>query len=104
MADAAGIPIAGWTADQAMVPCVKAGDRVSINGGSGGTGVFAMQLATTMDCHVTTTCSRANIECKSLGIEEVVKYREQDVLEALKAQGPSFAHVADNAGADTYLF
>jgi NADPH:quinone reductase-like Zn-dependent oxidoreductase len=54
---AATIGVCGLVTYQALAPNVKAGDRIFINGGSGGTGTFAVQVAKAMGCHVTTTCS-----------------------------------------------
>jgi NADPH:quinone reductase-like Zn-dependent oxidoreductase len=68
--DAATVGVAGLTAYQSIVPRVKKGDKILINGGSGGTGVFGVQIAKAVGCHVTTTCSTANVElckvCKNL--------------------------------------
>lgn len=54
---AATIGVCGLVTYQALAPNVKAGNRVFINGGSGGTGTFAVQIAKALGCHVTTTCS-----------------------------------------------
>jgi NADPH:quinone reductase-like Zn-dependent oxidoreductase len=103
--DAATIGVAGLTSYQSIVPKVKKGDRVFINGGSGGTGVFGIQIAKAVGCHVTTACSTANVElCKSLGADEVVDYKKQSVVEALKASEHKFDHVVDNVGADPKLY
>ncbi|KAK4986209.1 hypothetical protein LTR66_007935 [Elasticomyces elasticus] len=103
--DAATIGVAGLTAYQSIVPAVKKGDNVFINGGSGGTGVFGIQIAKALECHVTTTCSTANVQlCKSIGADEVVDYKKQNVLETLKAIGHKFDHVIDNVGADLELY
>ena len=103
--DAATIGVAGITAYQSIVPRVKKGDKVFINGGSGGCGVFGIQIAKAVGCHVTTTCSTANVElCKSLGADEVVDYRKQNVIETLKLKGYKFDHVVDNVGSDMDLY
>ena len=103
--DAATIGVAGLTAYQSIVSKVKKGDKVFINGGSGGTGIFGIQIAKAVGCHVTTTCSTANVElCKRLGADEVVDYKKQSVVEALKASGHKFDHVVDNVGAGTELY
>lgn len=103
--DAATLGVAGLTAYQTIVPYVTKGDKVFINGGSGGTGVFCIQIAKTIGCHVTTTCSTANVElCKSLGADEVVDYRKQAVVDTLKANGHVFHHVVDNVGTDPTLY
>lgn len=60
--DASCIGTGGQTAYQCIVPNVKEGDKVFINGGSGGTGVFGIQIAKAVGCHVTTSCSGKNVE------------------------------------------
>jgi NADPH:quinone reductase-like Zn-dependent oxidoreductase len=105
VADAATIGIAGLTAWQSIVPRVKKGDKIFINGGSGGTGVYGIQIAKAVGCHVTTTCSTVNVElCKRLGADEVVDYKKTSVLEALKANEPKFDLVIDNVGNDMELY
>lgn len=97
--------VAGLTAYQSIVPHVKPGSKVFINGGSGGTGVFAIQIAKAVGCTVTTTCSGANVElCKSLGADHVIDYRKENVVEALKAIDQNFDHVVDNIGANWDLY
>lgn len=58
-ADAAGLPLAGLTALQALRDelAVKAGDRVFISGGAGGVGTLAIQLAAWLGATVATTAS-----------------------------------------------
>jgi NADPH:quinone reductase-like Zn-dependent oxidoreductase len=102
--DAATIGIGGLTAYQAIVPYVKEGDRIFVNGGSGGVGVFAIQIAKTVGAHVTTSCSTANVGLvKSLGADEVIDYKKGSVLEALKSKVP-FDHVVDNVGSDRDIY
>ncbi|KAF1972667.1 NAD(P)-binding protein [Bimuria novae-zelandiae CBS 107.79] len=103
----AGVGVAGVTAFQSIVPNVQEGrgDRVFINGGSGGTGIFGLQIAKAMGCHVTTSCSGANAElCKSLGADEVLDYTAGDVVEALKEKGGTFDLVVDNVGSPRNLY
>jgi NADPH:quinone reductase-like Zn-dependent oxidoreductase len=103
--DAAIVGVAGLSAYQSIVQRVKKGDKIFINGGSGGCGTFGIQIAKTVGCHVTTTCSTPNVAlCKSLGADEVVDYRKSNVLEALKASGTKFDHVVDNVGGDLTLY
>jgi NADPH:quinone reductase-like Zn-dependent oxidoreductase len=103
--DAATLGVAGLTAYQTIVPYVKAGDKIFINGGSGGTGVFGIQIAKAVGCSVTTSCSTANVElCKSLGADSVIDYKKQSVLGALKASGHKFDHVVDNVGTNFELY
>lgn len=103
--DAGTLAVAGLTAYQSIVPRVKKGDRIFINGGSGGTGTFGIQFAKAVGCHVTTTCSTPNVElCKSLGADEVVDYKKSNVIEALKASGHRFDHAVDNVAKDKDLY
>lgn len=102
--DAAGVGVAGITAYQSIVPRVKRGDKVFINGGSGGTGTFGIQIAKAVGCFVATSCSSANVElCKSLGADEVIDYKKGNIVDALKDCGP-FDHVVDNVGSDDNLY
>lgn len=96
--DASTIGVAALTAYQSIVPRVKKGDRIFINGGSGGTGTFGIQFAKAVGCHVTTTCSTLNVElCKSLGADEVIDYKTSSVIDALLAS-EKFDHAVDNVG------
>jgi NADPH:quinone reductase-like Zn-dependent oxidoreductase len=60
LTDAATVGVCGLVTYQCLAPNVKSGDRVFINGGSGGTGTFAVQIAKALGCHVTTTSSGKN--------------------------------------------
>ena len=94
--DAAGIGTAGLTAYQSIVPYVKAGQRVFINGGSGGTGVYGVQIAKVVGCYVVTSCSTPNVAlCKNLGADEVIDYKKSSVVAELKKMA-KFDLVVDN--------
>lgn len=96
---AAAFPTAALTGYQTIKPYVKAGDKVFINGGSGGTGTFGIQIAKLLGCHVTTSCSTPKVElCKSLGADEIIDYKSQDVVEELTKMGQVFNLVVDNVG------
>lgn len=89
----------GLTALQSIQPYTSSGDKAFINGGSGGTGTFGIQIAKALGLHVTVSCSGANAElCRSLGADETIDYREQNVSEVLKAKGKLFKLVVDNVG------
>jgi NADPH:quinone reductase-like Zn-dependent oxidoreductase len=55
--EGATLGVCGLVTYQCLVRNVEKGDRVLINGGSGGTGTFAVQIAKALGCVVTTTCS-----------------------------------------------
>lgn len=103
--DAATIGIVGLTEIQAIMPNVKAGDKVFINGGSGGTGIYGIQIAKALGCHVTTSCSTGNVKlCESLGADEVLDYKTTNIVEALTAKGPIFQLAVDNVGTPADLY
>ncbi len=79
---AAAVPLAGCTALQALrdVARVQPGQRLLVNGASGGVGTFAVQLGKAFGAHVTAVCSARNAELvRSLGADDVVDYRAEDV-------------------------
>ena len=95
--DAATLPIAGQTAMQCIAPFVKEGFKVVINGASGGTGIFGVQIAKNLGCTVTAICSGANAEfCKSIGAENVIDYRSTDVVQELQRGGLQYDLIVDN--------
>lgn len=97
VAAAASLGVAGLTAYQCLVPHISKGAKIFINGGSGGTGSFGIQIAKILDCHVTTTCSGTNVEfCKSLGADQVIDYRTTDIVGHLRRQGTCYDLLIDN--------
>jgi NADPH:quinone reductase-like Zn-dependent oxidoreductase len=70
--------VAGLTPYQAIAPHVTPGkgEKVFINGGAGGCGTMAIQIAKALGCHVTVSCSPAKEKlCRRLGADEVIDYR-----------------------------
>jgi NADPH:quinone reductase-like Zn-dependent oxidoreductase len=78
---AAAVGIAGLTALQGLRDKgqVQPGDRVLINGASGGVGTWAVQLAKWLGAEVTGVCSTRNVErARELGAGRVIDYTEED--------------------------
>lgn len=96
--ESATLGVAALTALQALRDWagLEVGDRVLINGASGGVGTFAIQIARALGAsHVTAVCSTANVEtARSLGADRVVDYTKEDFTTI----GETFDVVLDNAG------
>ncbi|WP_219467145.1 NAD(P)-dependent alcohol dehydrogenase [Nonomuraea rhizosphaerae] len=94
---AAAVPMAANTALIALrdVAQVQAGQKVLVNGASGGMGTFAVQLAKAFGAHVTGVCSDRNVDLvRSLGADEVVDYGKEDFTR----NGQRYDVLIDSAG------
>jgi len=98
---ASGIGIVGATAYQGLVDMaqVEEGQRVFVNGGSSGCGIWAIQIARARGCEVDASCSARNTDfVKSLGAEEVFDYTASPLHEQLiVASGKRPYHVIFDA-------
>ncbi|WP_185078307.1 NADP-dependent oxidoreductase [Nonomuraea jabiensis] len=84
---AAGIPLAGLTAYQALVDVagLKGGQRVLIHAAAGGVGHLAVQIAKARGAYVIGTASAAKHEfLRGLGADELVDYRSEDFAEVVR--------------------
>jgi NADPH:quinone reductase-like Zn-dependent oxidoreductase len=78
---AAAVPLAGATALRGLrdVARVRPGQRVLINGASGGVGTFAVQIAKSLGAVATGVCSARNADLvRSIGAEHVIDYASED--------------------------
>jgi NADPH:quinone reductase-like Zn-dependent oxidoreductase len=99
--EAGTMGIAGLTALQGLRDQGKLqpGERVLINGASGGVGTLALEIAKALGAHVTAVCSTRNVEqARALGADHVLDYTREDFTR----QGERYHLVLDVAGGHSW--
>jgi NADPH:quinone reductase-like Zn-dependent oxidoreductase len=94
-AQAAAVPLAGIVALQALGDHghVGAGQKVLINGASGGIATFAVQIAKSLGADVTGVCSTRNADMvRSIGADRVIDYTQEDFTRS----GHRYDFILDN--------
>lgn len=103
-AESASLPTAGVSAWQGIVTelNVQSGQKVFINGGTGGVGSIAVQIAKHLGAYVAVTASTDNADyAKSLGADEVIDYKTTDFKDVLHDYDAVLNNVRSDDGSDS---
>ena len=102
--EAAALPVSGATALRGIRDAgkVNAGQKVLINGATGGVGVYAVQIAKALGAEVTGVCGPSNVDLlQSLGADHVVDYTKADYTKGTERYDLILDNVANHPFAES---